>query len=253
MCTLVGHFRRAYGTSTPDPMRPDGARRREHGRPARHPPGAPGPPPAGPAVRGHRRRPAETVVERVYAHAGMTLSDGAARATCCAGTQQNAMHKLGDVQYSLDEIGLDEAVIRDRMRSYFELLDQLADGRSARPGQAVGCPPCPPPEPSPEPVSGRPSSLRRSGRDRRPAAELESLGFSALWMHDVGGATYGSSRPAPWSQRLRGVHGELSGELLAGASSGEPARFAARRVRVEVVTYPGRCPLRDHDRPSCPG
>ena len=40
------------------PDAPDGARRRQHGGPARHPPGAPGPPPAGPAVRGHRRRPA---------------------------------------------------------------------------------------------------------------------------------------------------------------------------------------------------
>jgi hypothetical protein len=45
--------------------------------------------------------------------------------------ERNAMHKLGKFEYSLADIGLDEPVIRDRMRSYFELLDQLADGRSA--------------------------------------------------------------------------------------------------------------------------
>lgn len=39
---------------------------------------------------------------------------------------ENAMHKLGRFEYSLAEIGLDEAVIRDRMRGYFELLDLLA-------------------------------------------------------------------------------------------------------------------------------
>ena len=45
------------------------------------------------------------------------------------------MHKLGEFKYSLAEVGLDEAVIRDRMRSYFELLDRLANGRHARQGR----------------------------------------------------------------------------------------------------------------------
>ena len=69
-CTLVGHFRRAYGTSTPDPIAPDGARRRQHGGSDRHPPGAPGPPHAGRAVRRHRRRPVTRWSERVYAPCG---------------------------------------------------------------------------------------------------------------------------------------------------------------------------------------
>ena len=76
----------------------------------------------------------ETVVERVYGHAGMTLNEES-RDRMLRWDEQNAMHKLGRFEYSLAEIGLDEAVIRDRMRSYFELLDQLTDGRSARQGR----------------------------------------------------------------------------------------------------------------------
>jgi Sulfotransferase family len=123
MCTLVGHFRRAYGTSTPDPvlltehnaasMDAQLAIRRAH-------PGLPlldlrfedivGDLPA--------------VVERVYAHAGMKLSD-TARSNMRRWDDENAMHKLGTFTYSLDEIGLDEAFVRTRMRGYLEFLDGL--------------------------------------------------------------------------------------------------------------------------------
>ena len=131
-CTLVGYFRRAYGTSTPDPML-----LMEHAAASMD------------AQRDIRRaRPdipldllfddivgdLETVVERVYGHAGMTLNEES-RDRMLRWDEQNAMHKLGTFEYSLAEIGLDEAVIRDRMRSYFELLDQLTDGRSARQGR----------------------------------------------------------------------------------------------------------------------
>ena len=40
--------------------------------------------------------------------------------------RDNTMHKHGEFKYSLEELGLSEAVIRDRMASYFELLDRLA-------------------------------------------------------------------------------------------------------------------------------
>ena len=38
---------------------------------------------------------------------------------------ENAMHKLGTFAYSLEEIGLDEAFVRTRMRGYLEFLDGL--------------------------------------------------------------------------------------------------------------------------------
>ena len=76
----------------------------------------------------------ETVVERVYGHAGMTLSNESRR-NMLRWDEQNAMHKLGTFEYSLDEIGLDEAIIRDRMRGYFELLERLDQGRPAPPGR----------------------------------------------------------------------------------------------------------------------
>jgi hypothetical protein len=36
------------------------------------------------------------------------------------------MHKLGEFRYSLEDAGLDEAVVRERMAGYFELLERLA-------------------------------------------------------------------------------------------------------------------------------
>jgi hypothetical protein len=74
------------------------------------------------------------VVERVYDHAGMTLSDDS-RDRMLRWDERNAMHKLGKFEYSLAEIGLDGTVIRDRMRSYFELLDRLEQARHASLGR----------------------------------------------------------------------------------------------------------------------
>lgn len=124
MCTLVGHLRRAYGTSQPDAallLHHNAATldaqldiRRSH-------PDLPlldvrfedivGALPA--------------VVERIYAHAGLRLSD-AARERMVRWDEENEMHKLGAFTYSLEEIGLDEAAVREEMGRYFELLDALA-------------------------------------------------------------------------------------------------------------------------------
>ena len=70
------------------------------------------------------------VVERVYAHAGMTLTD-AARADMLRWDAENAMHKHGAFTYSLDDVGLDEREIRQRMSDYFAFLDQLAGPAAA--------------------------------------------------------------------------------------------------------------------------
>ena len=65
------------------------------------------------------------VVERIYAHAGLPLSPDALEAML-QWDRENAMHKQGEFKYSLQELGLDEAVIRSRMARYFSLLDRLA-------------------------------------------------------------------------------------------------------------------------------
>lgn len=65
------------------------------------------------------------VLERIYADADLTLSrDSLDRMV--QWDRDNAMHKHGEFKYSLAELGLDENVIRERMASYFELLDKLA-------------------------------------------------------------------------------------------------------------------------------
>ena len=70
-------------------------------------------------------------IESIYAHAGMVLRDDARR-RMLDWNAQNAMHKLGEFKYSLADAGLDEAVIRDRMAPYFELLNALAAKSEAR-------------------------------------------------------------------------------------------------------------------------
>jgi hypothetical protein len=66
-----------------------------------------------------------SVVEQVYADAGLPLSPEALE-RMLRWDRDNAMHKAGEFKYSLQELGLDEAVIRNRMGRYFALLDKLA-------------------------------------------------------------------------------------------------------------------------------
>jgi hypothetical protein len=124
MCTLVAHFRQAYGTSTPDAdvlfehaassMEAQAAIRRAH--------------PDLPLLDLRFEDIVSDlphVVERVYAHAGMTLTEPA-HAAMLRWDAENAMHKHGAFTYTLDDVGLDETTIRTRMRDYFSFLDQLA-------------------------------------------------------------------------------------------------------------------------------
>ena len=123
MCTLVKNFRRAYGTSTPD-----STLLFEHAASSLE---------AQQAIRrAHPDLPLLDVrfedivgdlpalVERVYTHAGMTLTDPP-RTNMVRWDAENAMHKHGTFTYSLDDVGLDEQEIRERMSGYFSLLDQL--------------------------------------------------------------------------------------------------------------------------------
>lgn len=64
-------------------------------------------------------------IERVYAHAGIELTP-AARERMLRWNAENAMHKLGEFRYSLEDAGLKESVIRERMADYFDHLDKLA-------------------------------------------------------------------------------------------------------------------------------
>jgi len=63
-------------------------------------------------------------IERVYAHAGAALTPSS-RERMLAWNDANAMHRLGEFKYSLADAGLEEAVIRQRMAGYFELLERL--------------------------------------------------------------------------------------------------------------------------------
>lgn len=65
------------------------------------------------------------VLERIYTDAGVALSQ-AALARMVSWDAENSMHKHGEFKYSLEELGLKEATIRDRMSDYFELLNTLA-------------------------------------------------------------------------------------------------------------------------------
>lgn len=129
MCKLVGHLRKAYGRSKPDPIQ---ALERTASSMNVH--------------RDIRRANPElplldvlfedvvgdlaAVVARIYAHAGMAQSD-TARDNMLRWDAENAMHKLGRFTYTLEEFGLDEALVRDQMRNYFALLEEV-EGRGGR-------------------------------------------------------------------------------------------------------------------------
>lgn len=131
MCKLVGHLRRAYGTSEPDAalLLLHNAATLDAQRAIR---------------QAHPDLPLldvrfedlvgnlPAVVAQVYAHAGMRLRD-AARSRMQRWDEENVMHKLGAFDYSLEEVGLDEAAVRARMSGYFELLEALASRAGSAP------------------------------------------------------------------------------------------------------------------------
>lgn len=125
MCKLVHCFRKAYGESAPDnvfiaarnfrTMQAHLANRRLH-------PDLPLLDLRFEDIVGSLA----TVIERIYTHAGLTLTD-TARANMLRWNTENSMHKLGEFKYSLEDAGLEETVIRERMADYFKLLDLLVD------------------------------------------------------------------------------------------------------------------------------
>ena len=70
----------------------------------------------------------QTAIEKIYEHAGLQLSP-AARQRMLRWESENAIHKYGEYKYSLEEFGLSEELIRNRMAPYFELLSSLSEGR----------------------------------------------------------------------------------------------------------------------------
>jgi hypothetical protein len=123
MCKLVGHFRKAYGTSAPDArmllehnaasLDAQLAIRRAH--------------PELPLLDVRFEDVVDDlagVVERIYAHADLPLRDEA-RAAMLRWDEEHVMHERGAFGYTLDEVGLDEVHIRSRMHAYFELLATL--------------------------------------------------------------------------------------------------------------------------------
>lgn len=70
------------------------------------------------------------VLALVYADAGLTLSAESLR-RMLRWEAENTMHKHGEFKYSLQELGIDEAMIRGKMANYFALLERLAAERIA--------------------------------------------------------------------------------------------------------------------------
>ncbi|MDB5724568.1 MAG: Sulfotransferase family [Novosphingobium sp.] len=64
------------------------------------------------------------VLRRIYADASLTLSDDSLDRMLRWDTE-NAAHRHGEFKYSLAELGLEEATIRERMAEYFKLLHDL--------------------------------------------------------------------------------------------------------------------------------
>lgn len=66
----------------------------------------------------------ESVIERIYQHAGLTFSDQA-RQKVRAWDSGNPIHKKGKFTYALEEFGLTEAGIRESMAGYIAFIDSL--------------------------------------------------------------------------------------------------------------------------------
>lgn len=67
-------------------------------------------------------------IERIYHFANLPLTD-ASRQRMLAWSQANAMHKLGEFKYALEDAGLNETVVRQRMAGYFDFLGKLEQAR----------------------------------------------------------------------------------------------------------------------------
>lgn len=121
MCKLVGHMRRAYGTSAPDAhvlVEHNAATldrqldlRSEH-------PDLPLLDVRFEDVVGDLA----SVVERIYRHAELPLGDDAL-AAMLRWDAENTMHKLGRFTYSFEEAGLDPDAVARRMRRYIEFVE----------------------------------------------------------------------------------------------------------------------------------
>lgn len=64
------------------------------------------------------------VIEKIYAHAGMRLTE-AARARMAQWGSDNPMHKKGGFKYSLEEFGLSADQVTSLMANYLALQDEL--------------------------------------------------------------------------------------------------------------------------------
>ena len=69
------------------------------------------------------------VATRIYAHLGISLHEGSLE-NMLEYEANNRMHKHGKFKYSLEELGLDENVIREKMSDYFELIDSLTPAQT---------------------------------------------------------------------------------------------------------------------------
>ncbi len=65
------------------------------------------------------------VLEKIYRKAGIQLTQSSFN-RMLTWERVNSMHKHGEFKYSLEEFGLSEQVIRQKMANYFELLQTLA-------------------------------------------------------------------------------------------------------------------------------
>lgn len=64
------------------------------------------------------------IEQQIYRHIGIPLH-AESQANMRAWEETNRMHKHGEFKYSLQELGLSEAVIRNKMADYFEFIDSL--------------------------------------------------------------------------------------------------------------------------------
>jgi len=79
----------------------------------------------------------EAIVERIYAHCSMHLTDEV-RQRVCKWTHDNPMHRLGRFNYSLEQYGLSAEQVNEAMAGYIELIDQLFTTQKHRAAEEGG-------------------------------------------------------------------------------------------------------------------